>query len=386
MTVEFDRTAESWPQADRTVDIDTARSPGLAQGWLLFAGDGDNGGNTDTTAFVARVLRRASTARTSTERRLQGRLRPDANVTLNTGCSRRAGESCTNKTDGSQAVVWEFATFRIRTASPWTIAARTRRSSWCRAPSSSRAGGVLRASGSTAQRHAWSSTISGAARRCGSVGGGNGGDGALRARLRRRRLCRLRQRGLRLRRPPSRAVTAPVRATFSAATNHYTGNTGNGRRRWRRRATACRAPTACPVAFSGSTVSHAGPRRGWRASTRTRVAPSKLYAPSAGSGGGGAGWMGYGNASYTCVSTLLRRAPAVAAVGRRLRRHHQPGRHPYLRHDQRQRWPWRHRRCGRLLGSTGGGGGGSGGGIRLLTPGDIDVTNGTLNAAGGVGR
>ena len=45
MLVEFSQATESWPATSRTLDVDSPRSPGLIQSWMLFSGDGDNGSN-----------------------------------------------------------------------------------------------------------------------------------------------------------------------------------------------------------------------------------------------------------------------------------------------------------------------------------------------------
>ena len=119
--VDPDRSVEDWPQEDRTADIDTNRSPGLAQGWLLFAGDGDNGGITisqnqvpsfpDYNALPACQWRPNSGVKTKFD--------PNTDVILDTGSSRNT--TCDNTTDGSYGVVWEFSTFRIGSGKTVTI-------------------------------------------------------------------------------------------------------------------------------------------------------------------------------------------------------------------------------------------------------------------------
>lgn len=98
---------------ESTADVATARSPGLAQGWLLFAGDGDNGtnlnapsgpqGGLDPIGCVSPAFQ-ANDARPDD-------FDPATDVILSSGASPNA---CINQTDGSMAVVFEFRSFRVR--------------------------------------------------------------------------------------------------------------------------------------------------------------------------------------------------------------------------------------------------------------------------------
>jgi hypothetical protein len=97
-----------------TADVDTTRAPDRVQGFMLFAGDGDNG----------EVLNIPSgPACEGYEQPNDGS--PDdfdtatGDVTLDTGAS--PNTECTNLTDGSNAVVFEYRTFRIRNARTVTI-------------------------------------------------------------------------------------------------------------------------------------------------------------------------------------------------------------------------------------------------------------------------
>jgi len=91
---------------ESTAEIDTARAPGRVQGYLLFAGDGDNGGEYETPGFPngTNCDFRPNTG-------AKEHFDPTADVLLDTGSS---VNPCSNSTDGSTAVVWEFATMRIR--------------------------------------------------------------------------------------------------------------------------------------------------------------------------------------------------------------------------------------------------------------------------------
>ncbi len=96
-----------------TGDVNSLRSPGRAQGWLLFAGDGDNGTNllslTGPTSASGPVG--CTSAGSQANDGSPDDFDPTADVTLHTGATRN---TCRNSTDGSTAVVFEFRTFRIR--------------------------------------------------------------------------------------------------------------------------------------------------------------------------------------------------------------------------------------------------------------------------------
>jgi len=93
-----------------TADVNTARAPGKAQGFMLFAGDGDNG----TDQLSPSLPETPSSACTSPRQVNSGStdaFDPTADVLLDTGST---VNTCPNATDNSNAVIWEFATFRVR--------------------------------------------------------------------------------------------------------------------------------------------------------------------------------------------------------------------------------------------------------------------------------
>lgn len=92
-----------------TGDVNTSRSPGRAQGWMLFAGDGDNGGNQLLPSLPNQPS--ACTTPRQANDGVKDDLDPNADIRLDTGLSIN---TCNNVTDGSRAVVWEFRTMRIR--------------------------------------------------------------------------------------------------------------------------------------------------------------------------------------------------------------------------------------------------------------------------------
>ena len=114
LTVHFDANTPT-DDAFTSADVNTARSPSRAQGWLIFAGDGDNGKLTPTPgaacdengpswpqAYWSNQYRENCLFRTV--------FAPDTDVTLNTGST---ANWYPNETDGSTASVWEFASFTI---------------------------------------------------------------------------------------------------------------------------------------------------------------------------------------------------------------------------------------------------------------------------------
>lgn len=94
--------------SNTTSDVNTARAPGVIQGYLLFAGDGDNG------SIVAEPSGpKASPACASPLQANDGNkddFNPAGDFLFDTGAT---ANICANTVDGSTAVVWEFATFRI---------------------------------------------------------------------------------------------------------------------------------------------------------------------------------------------------------------------------------------------------------------------------------
>ena len=95
-----------WDTGISTADINTARAPGLVQGYMLFAGDGDNGGDQLTPGYP----QTPSDCSVRTNIGSKDHFDPSDDVLLDTGAS----TNCTNGTDGSTAVVWEFASMNIR--------------------------------------------------------------------------------------------------------------------------------------------------------------------------------------------------------------------------------------------------------------------------------
>src|SRR5262245_15891064 len=114
-TFEFDGDVPIDENAT-TADVNTPRAPSKAQGFLLFAGDGDNG-PVPTLASGPDSSRGppgctvAGGGIPQTNDGLPDDFDPAADAVLDTGATRN---TCLNSTDGSTAVTFEFRSFRIR--------------------------------------------------------------------------------------------------------------------------------------------------------------------------------------------------------------------------------------------------------------------------------
>ena len=378
MRVEFDRSIEDWPQADRTADIDTNRSAGLAQGWLLFAGDGDNGGNTDVTpAFPIFSPGFACDKRPNDG--FKDHFAPDVNVTLNTGSS-RVPDSCQNETDGSQAVVWEFATFRIKNGVIVTIAGENPAIILVQGEVLIEGGGVLRVRGENgAAGGGFNGSTTASNGGDGVAGGSDGGNGAARD-------DDYGKHGYAgyasadYNTPGEQGGLGSGHGNVSATGTQYYNVNGNGN---------SGAGGGAGHGLAGSDGQSTNPpgmtfvdeTDGAGGDTYPDSSPEKLYTPSAGSGGGGAGFAGHTTYSYS----YYYEAPGGAGGG--------GGGFIDITSQADIRVYGTIDASGGRGGnggvggywSAGGGGGGSGGAIRLLTPANIDITNGTLSTAGGTG-
>ena len=114
-TFEFTNVTGDFVRDDSisTGDVNTSRSPSKVQGWLLFAGDGDNGSNTGVPSGPENLNNPVGCSAPYFQAN-DGNpddFDPQSDVNLNTGASLN---TCTNTTDGSKAVVFEFRTFRIK--------------------------------------------------------------------------------------------------------------------------------------------------------------------------------------------------------------------------------------------------------------------------------
>ena len=93
-----------------TAEIGEPRAPSRVQGYLLFAGDGDNGTDQNTPSLPEFDAPNCLTPRQVNDA-IRDDFDPPNDVVLDTGATIN---ECVNATDGSYAVVWEFRSFRIR--------------------------------------------------------------------------------------------------------------------------------------------------------------------------------------------------------------------------------------------------------------------------------
>ncbi len=98
-----------YSENDTTADVNTSRSRSVVQGFLLFAGDGDNG-----ASLVDPSLPNSDASGCSDPFQMNNADKDHFDPTVDTILDTGASNSCINTTDNSTAVIWEFASFRIR--------------------------------------------------------------------------------------------------------------------------------------------------------------------------------------------------------------------------------------------------------------------------------
>ncbi|MFV1959864.1 MAG: hypothetical protein ACC662_10675, partial [Planctomycetota bacterium] len=353
-----------------TADVNTARAPGRAQGFLLFAGDGDNGGDVSDPSYPASITPPDCTTRPNT-----GKTEfdpPAGNTILDTGSTR---STCVNTTDGSTAVVWEFETFRIQSGRTVSIVGVNPAIILVRGGVRIDAGGQLLVRGANGRKGDANSSSTPSGRTGGKAvaGGGNGEDSVRGDDHGEDGFAGYGSPGY-----PTQGGTGAGDGGVSIANDRSTssnnavsaGGGGGGH------ATAGGDGNAFPPTSNGSfAATDVGGTGG--AAYPSGGQPERMLEPSAGSGGGasgdgpynaggsfsatgGSGGAGGGFVDLTTQGDI-RIAGTIDASGG-------------AGGGGAANW-----------GSTGGAGGGAGGGIRLLTPQDIDVGGGTLTAVGGSG-
>ena len=115
-TFEFTNTLGDMVRDDTvsTGDLNSSRSPSKVQGWLLFAGDGDNGTNLVVPSGPENLNNPVGCVGPyfqANDSNLDDFDPQATDVNLSTGATKN---TCLNTTDGSSAVVFEFRTFRIK--------------------------------------------------------------------------------------------------------------------------------------------------------------------------------------------------------------------------------------------------------------------------------
>jgi hypothetical protein len=364
-----------------TADVDTTRSPDRAQGWLLFAGDGDNGAVLTQPSLPETPASGCSFPRQANDG-FKDDFDPTANVNLDTGTT---VNTCANDTDGSTAVIWEFSTFRIRSGVIVRVIGVNPAIILVQGDVVVEAGGQLivrgdgaggspqgrGANGNSAQNTGTAPAA--AAAGIGVAGGGSGGSAPSTGNYGNDGVAGVGS-------PEARLVgghgagegnSSATQSSFSQGSGTSGAGGGGGH---------------ATVGFDGMGVQSGGvtfiaPARGLGGETYPLGANAdKLFLPSAGSGGGGGGHFLHSSSSFDhhtggaggagggfvdlTANGDIRVFGVIDAAGSRGGN----GIGPFG-----------------FAGGTGGGGGGSGGGVRLLTPQDIALTGGTITTLGGAG-
>ncbi|MHC5011667.1 MAG: hypothetical protein ACYTG6_12095, partial [Planctomycetota bacterium] len=356
---------------ESTADVNSARSPNVAQGWLLFAGDGNNGSNLLVPAGPLPCVGQANDPLGKTP------FDPMSDVNLNTGGTRN---TCANVTDGSTAVVFEFQSFRIRTGVTVRVTGVNPAIILVQGDVIIEGGATLRTRADGGNGAPNGSGLNGATNgttsRLGGTGMAGGGHGG-----RTWRTTDNKQKG-------DDGWAGFGSADYDTPAEQGGIGTGEGGS-----ATASGNTIGQGASQGGGGGGHAtpggdaggspGPGTTWFTGTfgegGAAYGVESLATPSAGSGGGGAGdydhtssttfeatggsgGAGGGFVDLTCQGDIFVFGTIDAAGSRG------------GNGGNNATWA-----------VAGGGGAGSGGGIRLLTPNAIDVSNGTLTTAGGQG-
>jgi hypothetical protein len=368
-----------------TADVNTARAPSLAQGYLLFAGDGDNGANQNqpslpntaaTLCTLPLQLNNAVKDDFDPADEPSGVL--DTGLTLNT---------CPNSTDGSTAVIWEFQSFRVRNGRTVRIKGVNPAIILVSGDVVIEAGGRVLVRGDNSFTTPNSVGVNGvsyptagynvdASGGVGVAGGGNGGSaygiaGATPS-----------QDGAAGFGSPNQFVVGGLGSGQGNAKANGTTFTGNGSSPsggGGGHSVVGIAGTANQPAGDPATAPTRGAAGGVYPTVGTALAIRQMRKPSSGSGGGGAGHnsvqantqyygsrggsggAGGGFVDFTSAGNITIFGTVDAAGGRG------------------------GNGAGGFYTGSGGGGGGSGGGLRFLTPLDINITGAVITAAGGAG-
>jgi hypothetical protein len=375
-------------ESGTTARVNTASSPSLAQGFLLFSGDGNNGTNLLVPAgpLPCQGQPNDPTGKTPFD--------PLGDVNLNTGST---VNTCANATDGSTAVVFEFSQIQIRNGvtvrvtgvNPVIILVQGRvliESGGRLLGRGDGLNGVVQSNGSNAPK---ATTTAFAQEGRAVAGGGDGGRGLGASGSGTARYGQFGDQGYFM-------TGGSVDATVGTPNGPGSGH-GNTSCTWNSQTTNNRNTPA------GGGGGHAGPGGTGQAlgSGSSPTSPdlpidgagggeyglAEMPTPEAGSGGGAAGELrpftsnvgrgpggpggaGGGFLDLTAGGDILIFGTVDVAGGRG---GNGGGGNPFS-----PNYSWNP--------GTGGGGGGSGGGARFLTPGAIEVASSTvITAAGGAG-
>ncbi len=395
---EVDTKGETpWDETASTARI-IESGTGQVQGFLLFAGDGDNGANLLSPALPQSDADTCASDYQANDGALDD-FDPSADVLLDTGST---PNPCANSTDGSQAVVWEFRSFRIRSGVTVRVIGANPAIILTQGDVTIDAGGrlLLRGDGQGGAPAGQGEGNKSATTSAGTVGGigvaGGGGGGSSKSGSGTRTPARYGGHGLQ---GYYHANATGLPATDIGDAGGTGGGHGNTSCLWTEQVNPNNRNTPSGGggghAVAGAPGSAAGTGNAptlldntpdGAAGAAYGQTSGKMYTPEAGSGGGaggelrpfssnvgrgpgGAGGAGGGFIDLTSTGDIhiFGTIDAAGAAG---------GSNPGANFTPNYSWNP----------GTGGGGGGSGGGIRLLTPGDIVFSSTTLvTAAGGAG-
>jgi hypothetical protein len=382
-TLEFNGDVIPDPGAS-TADVNTTRSPGKAQGWMLFAGDGNNGPNLLAPSGPAPCFDQADDPAGKTPFDSGG----GGNVTLNTGATRN---TCANETDGSTAVVFTYSSFRIRNGDVVRLTGVNPAIILVQGDVVIESGGVLRVradeqggaprgdgrdppGGTNLSGHYSQPELQGGV---GMAGGGKGGNTPALT-------------GVRFAKAGWAGYGSPDYGTPDEEGGVGGGEEGTGNNDY----TTYPATGSAQGGGGGGHADVGADCLGTPGNvvwTHTDLGDGgavygddRMPTPEAGSGGGGAG-PGYFyvySAGYYIYSV---QGASGGAGGGFVDLSSQGNMFIFGEIDAKGSRGGNGVTTQTIIGTTGGGGGGSGGGIRLLCAGSMDISNGTISAAGGAG-
>lgn len=391
LRVEYDQTTPIVAsQTSAAVNLPSVESK--AQGFVNIAGDGDNGPSLTTPTFPASLAPDICVYKPNDG---ADDFEPTADVFLDTGAT---VNTCPNMVDGSTAVVFEFNSFTINPGVTVEIVGVNPVILLVAGPVEIKAGGVLLFDGKDGENgrnttSRYQPPPPGAAGGKGVAGGGDGGDS---------------------RSPPDTTTWPDPNGWYGNDgwagygspdwPNNAEGGMGSGQ------GNVSVALCVYPSAITGSSSPSGGggghggegndgtayvmtpnchqdtPRGAGGEIYKPGAAGDMMLSPSAGSGGGAAGYClvspatnlrqggefatggaGGGGGGFVDI-TSSSSIKVYGTISGRGGRGGDGGVSYFID-----------------TGDTGGGGGGSGGGLRLLTPGSIDVTGGTIDLGGGFG-
>jgi hypothetical protein len=381
-----------------TAEVDSARSPSRVQGFLLFAGDRDNGPSgtilQPSGPDASRGPLGCAIARVQANDGVADDFDPTTSVAFDTGATLN---TCVNATDGSTAVIYEFRSFHVRSGVTVRVTGRNAAIFLVAGDVRIEAGAVLRARGDGAggspQGAGGNGVTNSSADVAGGVGAAGGGSGG---RAFDSTLVGFGENGTAGVGSPS-AFLAPGRggaanpvrvgpgrgagseSSLGNAPDNRTSPSGGGGGH-AQRPTFDGAGKALGAGSSPHSIDFPADPDGNGGRAGATYGDARMPTAEAGSGGGGAGAEVFTSATFVTGGT-----GGGGGAGGGFVDFTASGTIQILGEIDASGSRGGAGSSGFYTG-TGGGGGGSGGGIRLLTPGSIELgTTTRLNAGGGAG-